>query len=83
MEEAIEVERGKWMLKIEEMRKLEKTKMEKEKQIWLHEAISRAMVEKNNQIESLLSRQGSLITECQRLRDTVKLLTDREQIRPG
>lgn len=81
--EALKAEREKLKQKLEEELKLGKMRMEEEKQIWLTEAVNRAVAEKNSQIDSLILRQESLITECQRHRDTIRLLTDGDHIRAG
>ena len=81
IQEAIETEKENIKLRLMEEFNTEKTKFEEEKQIWLEEAVNKALSEKNNQIDMLLTRQDALMTECQRHRNTIKLLTDGEHIR--
>lgn len=81
VEEALKAKEEKLKSEMEEELNLAKARIEEERQIWLKKVVEKALEEKNNQIQMLLIRQETLMTECQRHRNTIKLLTDGDQMR--
>lgn len=79
---AVEAEREK-MKRLEEELRLEKQRFEEEKRMMFEEVANKATAERNNQVQMLLAKVESLTTECQRHRNTIKFLTDGEQMRSG
>lgn len=83
MDEAVDRALAERDRKAQEELKLAKARLEEEKESCIREAVALAVAEKDKQMGILMAKQQTLITECQRHRDTIRLLNEGEMRRSG
>ncbi|XP_012255239.2 RB1-inducible coiled-coil protein 1 isoform X2 [Athalia rosae] len=75
---AIEKERSDCAAKLDHELRLARQRNDAERQVWFNEAMRRVIEEKERQVETHRSRETILAEECERLKDTIRRLTESE-----
>ncbi|XP_021922149.1 RB1-inducible coiled-coil protein 1 isoform X2 [Zootermopsis nevadensis] len=79
---AVEQERARWEARLEQELKQARVRSEAERQVWFNETMRRVLDDKERQLGILRMREASLVEECQRHQQTIRLLTDSRDCGP-